>query len=498
MAAAFRYIDAAGQLEELAELLDRARLACFDCEWPPSGPPKASLLQLALLTPERADDDSGLQTERICARYERHLVLVDVQELVAQGQLKALRRVLLDMLSSETLKLAHSLTNDASALLRALDLPLEHHGSMRTAVDVRQLMARLNNGAGFKHIGLSAMLEILTGWRLSKELQCSDWAARPLRDAQAHYAAVDAACLVDLFACAVRMYAGVASDAGIPVSPSTSRVSDGAHDSGESLEEASGTYYSIEAGPHFIDLPSMDTSVFQIFGQHWRYEGSKWRVIRDDDSIFWKSTRPCSKKKGRRRQGSGAATSLVPRACTASLLPSDIPWVDPKEARFVCDDMCGGLARELRLFGVDCELVETPPRQQRFLTHRRLVELADADGRVILTRDVSFYRRRLSQRLYLVQNDESKRQQSEEVMRVFGCVESCRGMLMSRCATCNGTLRLMSDSTNLPEWVPDGVRTSVDAFWACSRDDTHVYWRGGQYQRSLERLQGQLESVSIQ
>ena len=484
----FTYVSTADGLEELAGQLERAVLMCMDCEWPShvqskaGTVPKASLLQLALLT--RSADYHE--------RYERHVFLVDVQEM---GHLTRLRQVLLGALrSGELLKLGHSLTNDASALFRALNLPLEHHGSMSNAVDVRSLIARLSPGLGMKHAGLSAMVATLTGRKLSKDLQCSDWAARPLDPDQLQYAACDAACLVDLFVVAARLYTadgGTNGNEGKNDDKSDGMDNDGTVDTHPRNAEK---YYVLgEDGPRLIDWTGPD-DIFRLFGQEkWEWERGKWRVLHEYDNHFWQRPRQIKQKRGKKERRSGGAAT----AATAYI--QRVPPISCPEggARFVCDEMCLGLARELRLFGIDCEFIPTPPRQERHVTHRNLVELAEAEGRVILTRDSLLVKRGLSERTYFVQSDDSKHQQREEVMRAFGCTGVSREMLMSRCVSCNGLLRILIEAERLPEWVPDGVRSSFDTFWVCAKDEGHVFWRGKQYQRSLERLQGQLEGLAI-
>lgn len=457
-------IDKGDQLERLRELLDAAVLACIDCEWVPHGPPAATLLQLAVLTLDKRNDV-----------YERHIVIVDVLELIQQGHRPELCRLVLDAFTSETLlKLAHSLTNDASALLRAAGLPLEHHGVINNGCDVRPLMTRLCARGSFKHAGLSCMLAALTGFHLEKEMQVSDWATRPLTEAQLMYAAADASCLVDLFLVGVRLHR---------------------HRDGDVLDQqrknGQGGCYEVARVPRWIDASDVDPELFTLFGQSHEYRNGRWRVVDDTASAFWGAgTR---QKKTRKKSLSGVRGAEKP-----SNNAVDVPWDEPSGAKFVADEMCVGCSRELRLFGVDVECVSGSERLQRHVIHRHLVDVAESDGRVILTRDSSLVRRRLSSRCYFVHSDDGKRQQAEEVMRAFGLLEYLdRESLMTRCSQCNGALRLVEELGELPAGsIPAAVLESVDEFWICSKDE-HVYWQGGQYARSLERLMGQLDTMKL-
>jgi Mut7-C RNAse domain len=54
--------------------------------------------------------------------------------------------------------------------------------------------------------------------------------------------------------------------------------------------------------------------------------------------------------------------------------PARIPWEPeegpPGEPRFICDVMVEGLARQLRLCGIDAAVAPNLAKSQRFLTYR--------------------------------------------------------------------------------------------------------------------------------
>ena len=66
----------------------------------------------------------------------------------------------------------------------------------RRVVDLRD--ACLGTSARSSEAGLAGQLRAWTGRSLSKAMQCSDWAARPLSDAQVAYAAADAMSLLEI------------------------------------------------------------------------------------------------------------------------------------------------------------------------------------------------------------------------------------------------------------------------------------------------------------
>lgn len=69
-----------------------------------------------------------------------------------------------------------------------------------------------------------------------------------------------------------------------------------------------------------------------------------------------------------------------------------------RRRRFVVDSMLEGLARLLRLYGVDAAGlpadVKDCPSRERWRVHRALVEAAEGEGRVVLTKDRIFIRKR--------------------------------------------------------------------------------------------------------
>ena len=508
-----RIVDTAASLSRLGDLLRRASLVCLDCEWPPRGHPSATLLQLGVL--EGQGD-----------RYERHVVIVDVQQLIGAGHRAQLRLVLLAAFADRSLlKLAHSLTNDISALIRGLDLPLEHHGVVKNAADVRQLMTRLGF-SGMKQIGLSAMLERVVGMKLSKELQCSEWDVRPLTVDQVKYAAADASCLVELFLVGVSAF--VASSGGVEAShrwagaaerrpPTPETPGGGGRERSDRVADAdagavagaavvgTGEYatYDVETVARWIDAGEVDERVFRAFGRNIEWRNGRWRHVTDDDNAFWAArTRQQQKKKTGKNVKDTRVGHHDPGAVTTGVSNTNVPWERASDARFLADEMMVGCCRELRLFGLDVECVCAPTttgvrrREHRHVIHRRLVDVAEAEERVVLTRDAGLIARRLTDRIYFVRSDEGKRQQAEEVMAAFGIRVGVE-MLMSRCSQCNGELVLVEEPAGLPAGaVPEAVLESVDEFWVCS-GGAHVYWRGGQYARGLERLCGQLDQLNV-
>ena len=389
------------------------------------------------------------------------VLVVDLIQLEADGVKPIFVRLMKD---GAILKVGHSAAND----LKAVSERLCCRGlNAKSIVDVKSLYSRLWH-MGVEGIpwcserSLNAMMGLVLGKELDKQWQCSAWGDRPLTPDQVLYAANDAACLVDLFVVCLNRYKKCGAGEG---------------------EE--------------VDV--------RDFGQDWTWRRGK--LYKERRSAFWSKKLPMSmhrdvmlskkKKVGRNREG------LVGRGSAESVLPAFVPWIhstdkDVKECeiKFLVDVMLYGLARQLRLWGIDAEALPTLDKSQRHVAHRRMVEVAEEERRVILTKDVTFYSRHLSDQTYFVLADD-KKSQLEEIIRVFGLVLEESGML-SRCPQCNGNFVDQPVSPAcLPEnhVVPQGVLDRISEFWVCARCSA-TYWQGSQYDRAMEMLHKEFRKLT--
>ncbi len=169
------------------------------------------------------------------------------------------------------------------------------------------------------------------------------------------------------------------------------------------------------------------------------------------------------------------------------------PWPEGDSPRFVCDDMLEGLARQLRLCGVDAAsvygVVGAGHQLPRHQVHRVLVDLAHLEQRVVLTKDKSFVRAGYIDCAWLVQGTH-RHTQLEEVLHAFD-IRVGMDDVMSRCSRCNGELleEMFTRDTvpvqalgNVP---PVGVGKS--GIWVCGQC-YNCYWQGMQYARARLHL----------
>jgi uncharacterized protein len=149
------------------------------------------------------------------------------------------------------------------------------------------------------------------------------------------------------------------------------------------------------------------------------------------------------------------------------------------QVRFVADAMLGSLARKLRIFGFDTVYFRDGPDSE-------LLELAKAQGRVILTSDRALAagaRRRGVLVLLVEGRSERKRLASleEGAKRESFSLEAG----VSRCALCNAPLEPLS-SPYVEAHLPAGVKSRHRVYHRCPECDK-LYWKGSHW-RKLMRL----------
>lgn len=146
-------------------------------------------------------------------------------------------------------------------------------------------------------------------------------------------------------------------------------------------------------------------------------------------------------------------------------------------AKLIADAMLGGLARWLRVLGVD--VAHDPGWDDA-----ELVERAVAEGRTILTRDRRLILRRAARDHLLIRSGDL----GEQLAQVFVDLElrPDPGGLFGRCLRCNAPLAPLAPelaATRVPEFV---ARTQRE-FRECPRC-RRVYWPATHVRRMRERL----------
>lgn len=469
------FIDDPQQLayDDVLEVMGAANIVALDAEWPPettSHHPSASVLQVASWSRSHGLKVFVFDLMTLCNH---------VKELGKdEDNTESLFVVLKDLFERhDVLKLGWSFANDFRALRRAFRNDFARHGSLSTINSILDLHSLhrylLHHHATHIHApleqGLSGVLMAQFGAPLDKTEQCSTWGKRPLTTSQLHYAAVDACCLLGLF----DDYLAVAPDSLLDSARPRVNDADGSGH-GAKLEDDPSLVSRTETDS--LNLHSEDDLSLTAPGDERRSPvndrlGSvsvdldldeahpavrrAFEVTWSDDLIVsvlktWAERWEMDKSTGNHRfvgtriHRSGGLTTIAlsQRRRTVSAakkskskdflrgvdaFPSYVPWMDRARRligtpRFLADVMLQGAARQLRLWGFDAEHIDTVEKNQRHMVHRQLVQRAEEEGRVILTRDISFMHRRLSDQAYFVHAIDKKSQvgdSSEDILCVY-------------------------------------------------------------------------------
>jgi uncharacterized protein with PIN domain len=145
------------------------------------------------------------------------------------------------------------------------------------------------------------------------------------------------------------------------------------------------------------------------------------------------------------------------------------------DVRFLADSMLGTLAKWLRILGYDT-------LYHARMDDNRLVRLARAERRVLLTRDTAIMKRKGLDALLI--DSGCLEDQLAQVLQAFGL-----GMNdpFSRCPVCNTPLETVPKHVAWGQ-VPPFVFQTQDRFSLCP-ECNRFYWRGTHWQRMRERIE---------
>ena len=145
--------------------------------------------------------------------------------------------------------------------------------------------------------------------------------------------------------------------------------------------------------------------------------------------------------------------------------------------QFSTDEMLGSLARWLRLMGYDTNY-------ERDRGDTEILEKAEIDGRILLTRDKKLAERAGEHGLYVSARDLDE--QLRQVTRAYGLIfDEDR----SRCTACNGELTLISKE-EASKGVPEGALRSNEQFFLCGSCGKY-YWKGSHW-HNIRRMMATL------
>jgi len=149
--------------------------------------------------------------------------------------------------------------------------------------------------------------------------------------------------------------------------------------------------------------------------------------------------------------------------------------------KFIVDHNVGKLARWLRLMGYDARFFDGDDDSE-------MVATAEAEGRVILSRDTRIMERRLITggriKAVLIDSDQPERQ-IRQVVDTLGLDSQFRPFTI--CLECNQPL-VERGKDEVAELVPPYVFKTQNQFMQCPNCG-RIYWRGTHWQAMIKKLE---------
>jgi uncharacterized protein with PIN domain len=143
--------------------------------------------------------------------------------------------------------------------------------------------------------------------------------------------------------------------------------------------------------------------------------------------------------------------------------------------KFIADVMVGKLARWLRILGFDTEYSNKYEDDE-------IIRIAEAQDRIILTRDIPLASRRMNARCLVIDSDYYR----EQVRQVIATLSLKDFAVFSRCIECNTPLQ-DADKEDVFERIPPFVYLTQERFAMCP-SCKRVYWHGTHADAILKRL----------
>lgn len=157
--------------------------------------------------------------------------------------------------------------------------------------------------------------------------------------------------------------------------------------------------------------------------------------------------------------------------------------IDSKKVpAFIADCHLGKLAKYLRFMGLDTLYFPQ-------IDDNDLIELANEESRVILTRDRELYERKKADCVLLQEVEIGK--QLKEVVRRFDLKKNISDF--SRCIVCNRPL-VSVEKDKILDRLPPKVVKYFSHFELCEACD-RLYWHGDHYKRMKAFVQKVLEAI---
>ena len=152
------------------------------------------------------------------------------------------------------------------------------------------------------------------------------------------------------------------------------------------------------------------------------------------------------------------------------------------EPKFLADEMVGRLAKWLRLLGYDTKYPSG-------IGDSELLDIAEREGRIILTRDTRLIERRKCRDYIFIRDDRWR----EQLRQVYLEAKLNSDAILTLCPKCNELIEVIEKAA-AAKLVPEYVYDTQERFAACARC-SRVFWEGTHAEgiaNELERLEQEI------
>jgi uncharacterized protein with PIN domain len=144
--------------------------------------------------------------------------------------------------------------------------------------------------------------------------------------------------------------------------------------------------------------------------------------------------------------------------------------------RFMIDFNVRKMAKYLRMYGFDVRIDAGVPDKE-------IAEIAAAQNRIIISRDLGLLKRKIVKYGYFPRHDNIE-DQVVEVISHFKLLPHIQPFTL--CLECNGKIELVEKESIL-SLITEGVAKDYDAFFQCE-NCKKIYWKGSHYERMSRNM----------
>ena len=137
------------------------------------------------------------------------------------------------------------------------------------------------------------------------------------------------------------------------------------------------------------------------------------------------------------------------------------------------------LSTTMRNYGIDTEYISVND-------HELIRELAEKEGRVILTKDSKLFQKRdPATPVYFISERGDSEKMFEEIKAYFK-IDLSKFSALSRCVKCNGDNLEEIDKEEAMKTLVFRYEDTVEEFWRCTKCK-QIYWEGKQFEKARNK-----------